>query len=479
MSAQLDLSSNSGKNRDEIRRMLKQVVRGQNGIVLYDCDPKLCSYYALLLTAFPFSIFFISVAIGQADILSFYFWVCIACLVASLPFMGAALIEKMSDALSRGHDHTDCRVSIAHQDAIAIYEEGAANVDILVAVGLDRDYAPEVMGRENPKSPNPQPHSPQSNTQDASYCEGNQTSSCFGNQNPVPQNPKLSDWLWQGWKIRYTVIHNPQSQVPVILLHGFGGSIGHWRQNIAELAKYHTVYALDLLGFGASEKPIASYGIGLWVEQVYEFWQTFVQVPAVLVGNSIGSVISLTAAATHPEMARGVVMISLPDTSSSEESIPAAIRPLVRRLKIALTSPLVLQPLFHLVRQPWIVKRWAGLAYACKEAITDELLEILTAPARDLGSATAFCAILKAMLSPRFSPCVRSILTNLKIPSLLLWGQQDRMIPLELARRFLGYNPTLQLIEVENAGHCPHDERPEQVNQELLSWIQTQVLATV
>jgi pimeloyl-ACP methyl ester carboxylesterase len=152
---------------------------------------------------------------------------------------------------------------------------------------------------------------------------------------------------------------------------------------------------------------------------------------------------------------------------------------LIRRFKVALTSPLLLQPLFHLVRQPWIVKRWAGLAYTCKEAITDELLEILTAPARDLGSAKAFCAILQAMLSPRFSSCVRSILTNLKIPSLLLWGQQDRMIPLELARRFLGYSPTLQLIEVENAGHCAHDERPEQVNQELLSWIQTQVLAAL
>ena len=439
MSAQLDLSSNSGKNRDEIRCTIEQVVKGQDGIVLYDSDPKLSSYYALLLTAFPFSIFFISVAIGQADILSFYFWICIACLVASLPFMGAALIEKMSDAFKRDYDYTDCRESVMHQDAIAIVEEDAANIVNIVEVGLDREYAPELIGREN---------------------------------------PKLSDdWLWQGWKIRYTVIHNPQSQVPVILLHGFGGSIGHWRQNIAELAKYHTVYALDLLGFGASEKPVTSYGIGLWVEQVYEFWQTFVQVPAVLVGNSIGSVLSLTAAATHPEMARGVVMISLPDTSNSEESIPAAIRPLVSRFKTALTSPLLLQPLFHLVRQPWIVKRWAGLAYACKEAITDELLEILTAPARDLGSAKAFCAILKAMLNPRFSPCVRSILTNLKIPSLLLWGQQDRMIPLELAHRFLGYSSTLQLIEVENAGHCAHDERPERVNQELLSWIQAQVLA--
>lgn len=62
---------------------------------------------------------------------------------------------------------------------------------------------------------------------------------------------------------------------------------------------------------------------------------------------------------------------------------------------------------------------------------------------------------------------------------MLVWGQQDRMIPPTLARRFLGYNPAIQLIEVENAGHCAHDERPERVNQELLSWIQTQVLEAV
>lgn len=53
------------------------------------------------------------------------------------------------------------------------------------------------------------------------------------------------------------------------------------------------------------------------------------------------------------------------------------------------------------------------------------------------------------------------------------------MIPPTLARRFLGYNPAIRLIKVENAGHCAHDERPEQVNQELLSWIQTQVLEAV
>ena len=57
---------------------------------------------------------------------------------------------------------------------------------------------------------------------------------------------------------------------------------------------HHTVYALDMLGFGASEKASANYSIELWVEQVYDFWKAFIRQPVVLVGNSNGSLISLS-----------------------------------------------------------------------------------------------------------------------------------------------------------------------------------------
>lgn len=169
-------------------------------------------------------------------------------------------------------------------------------------------------------------------------------------------------------------------------------------------------------------------------------------------------------------------MISLPDTVSHEEAIPPAWRPIVRYIQNLVASPIVLYPLFHLLRQPWALRHWASLAYACKEAVTEELLEILTKPAREQGSARAFCAIIRAMMNPQFGPSVRSILSKIRMPSLLLWGKQDRMIPPESARQFLSYNPELQLIELENAGHCAHDECPERVNSELLNWIQTEVL---
>lgn len=283
------------------------------------------------------------------------------------------------------------------------------------------------------------------------------------------------DWVWQGWQTRYTYIRPPHSHSrlapPVLLLHGFGTSIGHWRHNLPVLGQHYPVYALDLLGFGSSRKAWATYTIDLWVNQVYEFWQTLIQHPMVLVGNSIGSLVALSAAATHPEMVKGLILINLPDFSLREEALPGWLRPVVSTVEGLVASPVVLQSLFYLLRRPSIVQKWAGLAYYNPSAIDAELVEILTQPARDRGAAATFSVLFKAMTSSKFGPPIKSVLPTLDIPLLLIWGRQDRMIPPQLAQQFADLNPNVKLIELDNAGHCPHDECPEQVNRILLDWL--------
>ncbi|OKH24644.1 alpha/beta fold hydrolase [Chroogloeocystis siderophila] len=281
------------------------------------------------------------------------------------------------------------------------------------------------------------------------------------------------DWVWRGWQTRYTYIRAKKSlpeTKPLVLLHGFGTSIGHWRQNLDVLSESHTVYALDMLGFGASEKAAVSYDVSLWVEQVYEFWQTFIRHPVILVGNSIGSLVSLAAAAKYPEMVQGVVMLSLPDPSLEEEVVPAAVRPVVQAIKSLVASPPVLKTAFRLVNRPSVIRRWASIAYANPAAVTDELVDILLGPAQDRGSAQAFYATIKAISSAN-GISVKNLLPAVNVPMLLIWGQQDRMVPPKLAQKFLTYNPNMQLLQLENAGHCPHDECPEAVNQAILNWI--------
>jgi pimeloyl-ACP methyl ester carboxylesterase len=285
------------------------------------------------------------------------------------------------------------------------------------------------------------------------------------------------DWMWQGWQTRYTFLRPTQESdlPPLIFLHGFGTSLGHWRQNLPFFAQQHTVYALDLLGFGASEKAAVAYDVDLWVQQLRSFWQTFVGRPVVLVGNSIGSLVALAAAHQHPDMVEGLVMLSLPDPSVREEVIPAWCRPLLSRIERTFTSDWLLKPLFYWVRRPKVVRPWAGLAYASSEAITDELVALLSEPAHDRGAAQAFSNLLRGMINPRFGPKVSAILPTLEIPILLLWGRQDRMVPSILAPTFAGMNPRIHFVELD-AGHCPHDECAIIVNDLIHNWLSQQIV---
>jgi pimeloyl-ACP methyl ester carboxylesterase len=292
------------------------------------------------------------------------------------------------------------------------------------------------------------------------------------------------DWVWRGWQTRYTYAkagtgdaaeparRDRCQRSPLILLHGFGASIEHWRHNLPILSQQHTVYALDLLGFGASRKANVDYTVPLWVEQVHDFWQTFIRQPVVLVGNSIGSLVCLTLAATYPEMVEGIVMLSLPDVSLRQEMIPPRLQSLVTTIENLVASPPLLRNLFKILRRQPFIKSWAAIAYANKTVITEELLEILSAPAYDEGAEQTFCTLFRAVRQPEFAPPAKEVLPKLNIPILLIWGSQDRMVLPSLAPIFVKLNPNIKLVEIERAGHCPHDECPEQFNRILLDWLE-------
>lgn len=289
------------------------------------------------------------------------------------------------------------------------------------------------------------------------------------------------DWMWRGWVIRYTYIRSqrPTSQPPLVLLHGFGASIGHWRHNLEPFSQHHTVYAIDLLGYGASQKAVAPYGISFWMELVHDFWQTFIRQPVVLVGNSIGSSVALATAAAHPELAAGLVMMSLPDASVL--SYPPAVsqtlkvvgqgfRPIATLLRGVFTSPVVFNPFFAVLRLPQLVKIWALQAYTNDVALTDDLVETFARPAYEPGAARALRAMVNAQVNPT-DYAAKTVLPRLTLPMLLLWGKQDKFVPPSLGPLFVVCNPALKLVELEGAGHCPHDECPDRVNPLILEWI--------
>jgi pimeloyl-ACP methyl ester carboxylesterase len=261
------------------------------------------------------------------------------------------------------------------------------------------------------------------------------------------------------------------SDTPLILLHGFGAAIEHWRKNIPALSEHHAVYALDLLGFGASRKAVTEYSAYLWAEQVYDFWQTFIGKPVILVGNSIGSLVCLTAAATYPDMVKGIAMISLPELSVRQEMIPKALQPVVSSLESFFASPPLLKGIFKLLRRPGVIRRWAGIAYSHQQGVTEELVRIIAAPPQDKDADRTFVALFQSVNRPNFAPPAKVVLPQLRIPILLVWGKGDRMVPFSLGRTFAPLNPRLEFIEISHGGHCVHDECPEKFNRLFLDWL--------
>ncbi len=283
------------------------------------------------------------------------------------------------------------------------------------------------------------------------------------------------DWVWRGWQVRYTYLRSRsrqgQNNPPIILVHGFGAAIAHWRYNLSILSETHTVYALDLLGFGASRKATTRYSMDIWAEQLYQFWRTVVAAPTILIGNSLGSLVSLTVAARHPEMVQALTLINLPDVSARSELLPRPIQPIVNTIESLLSPPWLLRGLFPILRSRSVIRRWAKIAYPKVSALDEELVDILSTPPQDEGAADAFVALVKSALSPDFGTSVKEMLPNLTIPILLLWGERDRMIPPDLARSFVPLNPHLELVMLPELGHCPHDEGPDQFHRIILPWL--------
>lgn len=275
-------------------------------------------------------------------------------------------------------------------------------------------------------------------------------------------------WFWRGYRVRYCHQGSALSGVPVLFVHGFGAALEHWRYNVPVLGEHHPVYALDLLGFGDSQKAAAQYGVRLWVAQVYEFWRTFIGQPACLVGHSLGSLVCLTAAVAHPEMVRGLVLLTLPEGRPTVQ--PAWLNAWLGGLE-RLLIPVVTLPLFYGLRQPGVI-RWIcrSQVYHDPTAVNGELVQMFARPAQDKGAALTLCRMAQASTRPGYAPRVSPLLAALKVPVLLIWGEHDRLIPIRQGRRWVEQFPHIRWA-VLPSGHCPQDETPLPVNQLVDEWL--------
>jgi pimeloyl-ACP methyl ester carboxylesterase len=296
-------------------------------------------------------------------------------------------------------------------------------------------------------------------------------------------------WLWRGHRIHWTRSGETTAGPLVVLIHGFGASVGHWRHNQSVLAQQVEVFALDLLGFGASDKPrsrladerpeagAVRYCFDLWAEQVVDFLAEVAQAgerPVHLIGNSIGAMVALNAAVLLSEAGRPpaqVILIDCAQRTLDEKRVAQlpileqATRPAVKAL---VRQRWLIAPLFRFLARPTFIRQVLRQAYPSGANVDAELIALLHRPSTDPDAVESFRGFIN-LFEDHLAP---DLLARLSLPVRMIWGAEDPWEAPAEARRWQNTYHCIKALEVlPGVGHCPHDEAPEAVNPLLLNWI--------
>jgi pimeloyl-ACP methyl ester carboxylesterase len=242
---------------------------------------------------------------------------------------------------------------------------------------------------------------------------------------------------------------------PVVLLHGFGGSAFDFRTLLPALTDRFRVVAVDLPGFGYSDRDVPEISSAAWIETLVGLLSELHIERAVFVGHSMGGGVVQRFADAHPEKVERLVLV---DSVSAAE----------RRRAASLTAPV---SLIATIVQGGIAlfggaNRLLDRTVADPSRLTPTAREGHLEPLRIRGSAAAVRQMLAD--SAREEPID---LTRLTMPVLLLWGEQDRVVKLNVAERLLGTLPNARIEVVPDAGHLVLEEQPEAANRIVLAFL--------
>ena len=278
-------------------------------------------------------------------------------------------------------------------------------------------------------------------------------------------------WLWREQKIYFVKAgHNPQLP-PLLLVHGFGASTDHWRKNISELSQDFEVYAIDLLGFGRSQKPAWEYSGDLWRDQLHDFITENIQRPTVIAGNSLGGYSSLCVAAGYPQSVAGIILLNsagpFTDTNPlGSKKVNPVQKAIAKNLQNILRQPWANQLLFNFVRRKSRIRSTLKKVYLDQSAVTEQLVEEIYQPSCDEGAAQVFGSVFSTPQGKK----VDELLGAMSCPLLMIWGEGDPwMNSSSRGAKFREFYPSLTEHYIK-AGHCPHDESPEVVNRLMRDW---------
>jgi pimeloyl-ACP methyl ester carboxylesterase len=237
---------------------------------------------------------------------------------------------------------------------------------------------------------------------------------------------------------------------PVVLLHGFGASTYSWRKVMPGLAAHFHVVAIDLNGFGYTQRPrdLASYTREGQGQLVLDVMDALHIERAHIVGHSYGGGITLWLASRHPERFLSMVLV--------DSSAPTYAND--RRSRVASLKPLTSLFIRSFVLRPATVRKSLLRSFHDPSLVTPELVQAYFDRIRIEGVIDAYYGLTV----PVHGPAETVDLAKISVPALGVWGEDDRIVLLENGRRATARLPHGRFVSIPQAGHMPMEERPEE-----------------
>nr|CAD1818477.1 unnamed protein product [Ananas comosus var. bracteatus] len=289
---------------------------------------------------------------------------------------------------------------------------------------------------------------------------------------PAEAGVRSRTWNWRGYCIRYQSAG--ESGPALVLVHGFGANSDHWRKNIPVLAKSNRVYAIDLIGYGYSDKPNPRelggnpfYTFETWADQLNEFCAEVVGDEAFFICNSIGGLVGLQAAVVKPQVCKGIVLLDISLRMLHIKKQPWYGRPFIKSFQSLLRNTAVGKLFYNAIATPESVRSILCQCYHDTSAVTDELVQIILQPGLAPGAADVFLEFI----CYSEGPLPEELLPKVKCPVFVAWGDKDPWEPVELGRAYADFNVVEEFVVLPNVGHCPQDEAPDLVNPLIESFV--------
>jgi pimeloyl-ACP methyl ester carboxylesterase len=243
---------------------------------------------------------------------------------------------------------------------------------------------------------------------------------------------------------------------PVIFVHGLAGCWRNWLETLPHFGEHYRAIALDLPGFGDSPMPDWEISMPAYGRLLNDFCEQIgLGRAAALVGNSMGGFVATEAAIERPELYERLVLVSAAGVSLSEAK-GRRFEAVARTIKAA--APFFLngdrdlwlnRPLGRRAAFGWVMRK--------PEQLRPELLREQVRPGLN---AAGFVPSLASMVGYD----TRERLTEIEIPTLIVWGLSDRIVPVEAALRYHRLIARSRLEIFERTGHVPQIERPQRFN---------------